>query len=92
MLRLLSGTDSWALAQICVDHIQITKEQYLSIFGKARMNRRLRRGGDRDVVRALPTRRGAGLSHGDRLDVGASLLGRREPVGVFPPSFSASER
>jgi len=34
----------------------------------------------------------AGLSHGDRLDVGASLLGRREPVGVFPPSFSASER
>ena len=22
--------DSWALAQICVDHIQITKEQYLS--------------------------------------------------------------
>jgi DNA-binding GntR family transcriptional regulator len=31
MLRLLSGTDSWALAQICVDHIQITKELYLSI-------------------------------------------------------------
>jgi DNA-binding GntR family transcriptional regulator len=31
MLRLLSGTDSWALAQICVDHIQITKEQYLTI-------------------------------------------------------------
>ena len=31
MLRLLSGTDSWAVAQICVDHIQITKEQYLSI-------------------------------------------------------------
>jgi DNA-binding GntR family transcriptional regulator len=30
MLRLLSGMDSWALAQICVDHIQITKEQYLS--------------------------------------------------------------
>ena len=30
MLKLLSGTDSWALAQICVDHIQITKEQYLS--------------------------------------------------------------
>jgi DNA-binding GntR family transcriptional regulator len=30
MVRLLSGTDSWALAQICVDHIQITKEQYLS--------------------------------------------------------------
>jgi DNA-binding GntR family transcriptional regulator len=30
MLKLLSGTDSWALAQICVDHIQITKQQYLS--------------------------------------------------------------
>ena len=30
MLRLLLGTDSWALAQICVDHIQITKQQYLS--------------------------------------------------------------
>ena len=30
MLRLLLSTDSWALAQICVDHIQITKEQYLS--------------------------------------------------------------
>ena len=31
MLSLLSGTDSWALAQICVDHIQLTKQQYLSI-------------------------------------------------------------
>lgn len=30
MIRLLSGTDSWALAQICVDHIQITKDQYLA--------------------------------------------------------------
>lgn len=30
MIRLLSGTDSWALAQICVDHIQITKNQYLA--------------------------------------------------------------
>jgi DNA-binding GntR family transcriptional regulator len=30
MLRVLAGSDSWALAQICVDHIQITKEQYLS--------------------------------------------------------------
>ena len=28
--QLLSGTDSWALAQICVDHIQITKDQYLA--------------------------------------------------------------
>lgn len=31
MLELLSGTDSWALAQICVDHIQPTKAQYLEI-------------------------------------------------------------
>ena len=30
MIRLLSGTDSWALAQICVDHIQITRDQYLA--------------------------------------------------------------
>jgi DNA-binding GntR family transcriptional regulator len=29
MIQLLSGTDSWALAQICVDHIQLTKDQYL---------------------------------------------------------------
>jgi DNA-binding GntR family transcriptional regulator len=31
MLDLLRGTDSWALAQICVDHIQPTKAQYLAI-------------------------------------------------------------
>lgn len=31
MLNLLSGADSWALAQICVDHIQPTKAQYLAI-------------------------------------------------------------
>jgi DNA-binding GntR family transcriptional regulator len=31
MLDLLSGTDSWALAQICVDHIQPTKAQYLAV-------------------------------------------------------------
>jgi DNA-binding GntR family transcriptional regulator len=31
MLDLLSGTDSWALAQICVDHIQPTKAQYLAL-------------------------------------------------------------
>jgi DNA-binding GntR family transcriptional regulator len=30
MIQLLSGSDSWALAQICVDHIQITKDQYLA--------------------------------------------------------------
>ena len=33
MLDLLSGTDSWALAQICVDHIQPTKAQYLAMLG-----------------------------------------------------------
>jgi DNA-binding GntR family transcriptional regulator len=31
MLDLLCGTDGWALAQICVDHIQPTKTQYLSM-------------------------------------------------------------
>ena len=29
MIQLLSRTNSWALAQICVDHIQLTKDQYL---------------------------------------------------------------
>src|SRR5581483_10665799 len=31
MLDLLGGTDSWALAQICVDHIQPTKAHYLAM-------------------------------------------------------------
>jgi DNA-binding GntR family transcriptional regulator len=31
MLDLLAGSDPWALAQICVDHIQPTKTQYLAI-------------------------------------------------------------
>lgn len=30
MIELLRGRDSWALAQICVDHIQPTKKQYLT--------------------------------------------------------------
>ena len=30
MIQMLSGTDSWALAQICVDHILLTKDQYLA--------------------------------------------------------------
>jgi DNA-binding GntR family transcriptional regulator len=30
MIQMLTGTDSWALAQICVDHIQLTKDQYLA--------------------------------------------------------------
>jgi DNA-binding GntR family transcriptional regulator len=31
MLDLLAGDDCWALAQICVDHIQPTKTQYLAM-------------------------------------------------------------
>lgn len=31
MLELLAGTDSWALSQICVDHIQPTKALYLTM-------------------------------------------------------------
>lgn len=31
MISLLRGKDSWALAQICVDHIQPTKTQYLAV-------------------------------------------------------------
>jgi DNA-binding GntR family transcriptional regulator len=34
MLNLLAGADSWALAQICVDHILPTKAQYLAILRK----------------------------------------------------------
>jgi DNA-binding GntR family transcriptional regulator len=31
MLNLLAGTDAWALAEICVDHIQRTKAHYLAV-------------------------------------------------------------
>jgi DNA-binding GntR family transcriptional regulator len=34
MIDLLRGKDSWALAQICVDHIQPTKTQYLEMLKK----------------------------------------------------------
>ena len=34
MIDLLRGRDSWALAQICVDHIQPTKTQYLAVLKK----------------------------------------------------------
>jgi DNA-binding GntR family transcriptional regulator len=46
MLALLSGSDSWALAQICVDHIQPTKTQYLALLSERANNdgRRLRTG------------------------------------------------
>ncbi len=40
MIQLLSGSDSWALAQICVDHIQITKDQYLAAIGGERKSAR----------------------------------------------------
>ena len=30
MIALLRGTDSWALAQLCVDHIQLSKTHYLT--------------------------------------------------------------
>jgi hypothetical protein len=30
MIQLLTGIGSWALAQICIDHIQLTKDQYLA--------------------------------------------------------------
>jgi DNA-binding GntR family transcriptional regulator len=30
MLKLLRGTDSWALAQLCVDHIQPSKSEYIA--------------------------------------------------------------
>jgi DNA-binding GntR family transcriptional regulator len=29
MIKLLKGTDRWALAQLCVDHIQPSKEEFL---------------------------------------------------------------
>jgi DNA-binding GntR family transcriptional regulator len=35
MIRLLRGKDSWALAQICVDHMQPSKAQYLAALGEA---------------------------------------------------------
>jgi DNA-binding GntR family transcriptional regulator len=37
MIRLLSGRDSWALAQICVDHMQPSKAQYLAFLGEQRV-------------------------------------------------------
>ncbi|MCK1390327.1 GntR family transcriptional regulator [Bradyrhizobium sp. 1] len=36
MIELLKGRDSWALAQLCVDHMQFSKEDYLGrIAGEA---------------------------------------------------------
>jgi DNA-binding GntR family transcriptional regulator len=33
MIELLSGRDSWALAQLCVDHMQFSKADYLERIG-----------------------------------------------------------
>jgi DNA-binding GntR family transcriptional regulator len=44
MIGLLSGRDSWALAQICVDHMQPSKAQYLAFLdeqGSQIMRRRI---------------------------------------------------
>ena len=34
MLDLLKTTDSWALSQLCVDHIQYSKNQYLAFLAE----------------------------------------------------------
>jgi DNA-binding GntR family transcriptional regulator len=39
IIGLLQGKDSWALAQICVDHIQPTKAQYLAILADSEAER-----------------------------------------------------
>jgi DNA-binding GntR family transcriptional regulator len=33
MIELLRGRDSWALAQLCVDHMQFSKSDYLARIG-----------------------------------------------------------
>jgi len=38
ILELLRGKDSWALAQICVDHIQPTKTRYLAALAEERQS------------------------------------------------------
>ena len=30
MIRLLEGSDRWALAQLCIDHLQPAKQRYLA--------------------------------------------------------------
>ena len=34
MIELLKGRDSWALAQLCVDHMQFSKSDYLGRIGQ----------------------------------------------------------
>ena len=33
MIELLKGRDGWALAQLCVDHMQFSKKDYLGRIG-----------------------------------------------------------
>ena len=42
MIQMLKGTDNWALAQLCVDHLQGAKNDYLR---------------DRDVAQNAPLAR-----------------------------------
>jgi DNA-binding GntR family transcriptional regulator len=51
MIRLLSSQDSWALSQICVDHIQPTKAQYLAALAAADSGPPPRRGAGRSRAR-----------------------------------------
>jgi DNA-binding GntR family transcriptional regulator len=39
IIELLGGRDSWALAQICVDHIQPTKAQYLAFVASSELEK-----------------------------------------------------
>ena len=84
MLKLLSGTDFWALAQICVDHIQITKEQYLSALRQSveEPSACVEDGTMTSCVTTPTLRRGRGSR--------ASLLRRRERPGVILRPVSIS--
>jgi hypothetical protein len=33
MIELLKGRDNWALAQLCIDHMQFSKADYLGRIG-----------------------------------------------------------
>jgi DNA-binding GntR family transcriptional regulator len=40
MIELLKGRDSWALAQLCVDHMQFSKKDYLARIAGGEVERR----------------------------------------------------
>jgi len=40
MIEMLKGRDNWALAQLCVDHLQPSKLDYLSQAQRRRRSRR----------------------------------------------------